>query len=75
MITLDVILMPDRLRIRFTDSGRKYRLDDEDASISAKIILANVDAYNSSVSSSDLQGIDLDWQYAESFDVKAFLMK
>ena len=75
MITLDVILLPDRLRIRFTDSGRKYRLDDADASISAKIILANVDAYNSSVSSSDLAGIDLDWQYAEGFDVRSFLMK
>ncbi|MBQ3920463.1 MAG: AMP-binding protein [Oscillospiraceae bacterium] len=75
MITLDVILLPDRLRIRFTDSGRKYRLDDADASISAKIILANVDAYGSSVSSSELQGIDLDWQYAEGFDVRSFLMK
>ncbi len=75
MITLDVILMPDRLRIRFTDNGRKYRLDDDNASISARIILANVDAYSSSVSSSDLMGIDLDWQYADGFDVKAFLMK
>ena len=75
LITLDVILMPDRLRIRFTDSGRQYRLDDDGASLSAKIILANVDAYSSSVNDSNLLGSNLDWQYADGFDVKSFLMK
>ena len=50
-------------------------MDDEQATMSARIILANVDAYGSSVSSSELQGIDLDWQYAEGFDVRSFLMK
>jgi len=72
-ITLDIILMPEWLRIRFVDSGRVYHLDDADASISAKIILANVDAYSSVVTDSNQTGYNLDWQYPDKFDINNFL--
>ena len=73
-ITMDVILMPHWMRIRFTDSGKAYRLDDKDASMSAKIILANVDAYGTSLTGEKLVGNNLDWQYAEGFDINEYLM-
>ena len=46
-IRMEVLLMPQWMRLRFTDTGRKYSLESEDASISARIILANVDSYMS----------------------------
>ena len=73
-ITMDVILMPHWMRVRFTDSGKAYRLDDKDASVSAKIILANVDAYGTSLTGETLVGNNLDWQYAEGFDINEYLM-
>ena len=72
-ITVEVILMPHWMRIRFTDTGKAYRLDDKDASISAKIILANVDAYGTSLTGEKVVGNNLDWQYAEGFDVNEYL--
>ena len=73
-IKVEVILMPHWMRIRFTDSGKAYRLDDKDASISAKIILANVDAYGSSLAGEKQVGNNLDWQYADDFDINEYLM-
>ena len=73
-IKVEVILMPHWLRIRFTDTGKAYRLDDKDASISAKIILANVDAYGTSLGGEKLVGNNLDWQYAEGFDINEYLL-
>ena len=73
-ITMDVILMPHWMRIRFTDTGKAYRLDDKDASISAKLILANVDAYGTSLGGEKLVGNNLDWQYAEGFDINEYLL-
>ena len=73
-ITVDVILMPHWMRIRFTDSGKEYRLDDKDASVSAKIILGNVDAYGTSLTGEKLVGSNLDWQYAEGFDINEYLL-
>ena len=72
-ITVSVILMPHWMRIRFTDYGKAYRLDDKDASMSAKIILANVDAYGTSLTGEKLVGNNLDWQYAEGFDINEYL--
>ena len=72
-ITMEVILMPHWMRIRFTDTGKAYRLDDKDASISAKIILANVDAYGTSFAGEKVVGNNLDWQYAEGFDINEYL--
>ena len=72
-ITMDIILMPQWFRIRFVDSGKIYRLDDRDASISAKIILANVDAYSSFYGEDDRTGYNLDWQYSDKFDINSFL--
>ena len=69
-----LILMPHWMRVRFTDSGKAYRLDDKDASVSAKIILANVDAYGTSLTGETLVGNNLDWQYAEGFDINEYLM-
>ena len=34
-IRIEVLLMPQWLRLRFTDTGRKYSLEAEDASLSA----------------------------------------
>lgn len=73
-ITVDVILQPHWMRIRFTDSGKAYRLDDKDASLSAKIILANVDAYGTSLAGEALVGNNLDWQYVEGFDINEYLL-
>ena len=73
-ITVDVILMPHWMRIRFMDSGKEYRLDDKDASVSAKIILGNVDAYGTSLTGEKLVGNNLDWQYAEGFDINEYLL-
>ena len=70
---MEVILMPKWFRIRFVDSGKIYRLDDRDASISAKIILANVDAYSSVIDENDKTGYNLDWQYSDKFDIQGFL--
>ena len=72
-IAIEVLLMREWLRIRFVDSGRAYRLDDVDASISAKIILANVDAYSSIINESGKSGYNLDWEYSILFDVHKFL--
>jgi len=72
-ITMEVVLMPQWFRIRFVDSGKIYRLDDRDASISAKIILANVDAYSSVMDENDKTGYNLDWQYSDKFDIQGFL--
>ena len=69
-ITIDAILMPEWLRIRFVDSGKVYSLDDDNASLSAKIILANVDAYSSVITYSKLSGINLDWQYSEQYKLE-----
>ncbi len=74
-IRMEVILMPQWLRLRFTDNGKIYRLDGEDASISAKIILANVDAYTSGTNDVGETQYSLDYQYRDDFDVKAYLMK
>lgn len=74
-IRMEVILMPQWLRLRFTDNGKVYRLDGEDASISAKIILANVDAYTSGTNENGETQYSLDYQYREDFDVKAYLMR
>ena len=74
VITVEVILMPHWLRIHFTDTGKAYRLDDKDASISAKIILANVDAYGTSLGGEKLVGTSLDWQYAREFDINEYLL-
>ena len=74
-IRMEVILMPQWLRLRFTDRGKAYRLDGEDASISAKIILANVDAYSSGTNDNMETQYLLDYQYKDDFDVKAYLMR
>ena len=74
-IRMEVVLMPQWLRLRFTDKGKAYRLDGEDASISAKIILANVDAYTSGTNREMETQYSLDYQYRDDFDVKAYLMR
>jgi fatty-acyl-CoA synthase len=74
-ITLEVILMPEWLRIKFTDSGNVYRLDGDNASLSAKIILANVDAYGSVINEDDLMADNLDWKYPESYNMDKFLQQ
>ena len=73
-ITVSVILMPHWMRVSFVDNGKAYRLDDKDASISAKIILANVDAYGTALAGEKLVGNNLDFQYAEGFDVNKYLL-
>ena len=75
VIRLEVLLMPQWLRLRFTDTGRKYSLESEDASISARIILANVDAYSSGENAAGETQYCLDYQYSEDFNVKAYLMR
>ena len=72
-VRMELILMPQWLRIRFTDGGDPFRLDAPDASVSARIILANTDAYSSSVSDKNLNGCNLDWQYEENFDIREWL--
>ena len=67
--------MPQWLRINFTDSGKPYRLDDEQATMSARIILANVDAYAASVSDNGSFSSNLDWQYSDGFDINEYLMR
>ena len=74
-ITFEIILMPQWLRINFTDSGKPYRLDDEQATMSARIILANVDAYAASVSDNGSFSSNLDWQYSDGFDINEYLMR
>ena len=74
-IRLELFLLPDRFRVRFTDGGRPYRFDGENASVSARIILANVDAFSSVAREDNLVGSNLDWQYAEDFDVNAYLLR
>ena len=72
-ISLEFLLMREWLRIRFVDSGKAYRLDDENASISAKIILANVDAYSSAINDNEKSGYNLDWEYPVLLNVQKFL--
>ena len=74
-ITLEVVLMPQWLRLRFSDTGKPYHLEGEDVSLSAKIILANVDAYSSSLSDDNIAGCNLDWQYQDDFDINDYLMQ
>ena len=74
-IEVDIMLMPHWLRIRFVDTGKSYRLDAPDASISAKIILHNVDGYFSRTDEHGKAEYCLDYEYAEDFDVKAYLMR
>ena len=71
---MEVQLMPQWLRLKFTDNGREYRLDSEEASISAKIIVGNVDAYYSESTKYGEATYILDYNYAEGFDVKRYLM-
>lgn len=71
---MEVQLMPQWLRLKFTDNGREYRLDSEEASISAKIIVGNVDAYYSESTEYGEATYILDYNYAEGFDVKRYLM-
>lgn len=66
--------MPQWLRIRCNDSGKPYRLDRPKASLSAKIILANVDAYSFGKTQENRAEYCLDWQYAEDFDVRGYLL-
>ena len=74
-ICLDVELLPQWLRLRFTDSGRLYQLDDEENSLSAKIILANVDAYSANTNPNGETEYCLDYMYGEDFDVKKYLVE
>ena len=74
-IEVDIMLMPQWLRIRFVDTGKAYRLDAPDASISAKIILHNVDGYFSRTDEHGKAEYCLDYQYIDDFDVKAYLMR
>jgi len=74
-IRMEVLLMPQWMRLRFTDTGRKYSLEAEDASISARIILANVDSYASGENKAGETEYCLDYQYSEDFDVKEYLLK
>ena len=74
-IDVDIMLMPQWLRIRFVDTGKSYRLDAPDASISAKIILHNVDGYSSRTDETGKAEYCLDYQYADEFDVKSYLMR
>ena len=74
-IRMDVELLPQWLRLRFTDSGKLYRLDADENSLSAKIILANVDAYSARTNADGETEYCLDYQYEDEFDVKSYLMK
>ena len=74
-IRIEVLLMPQWLRLRFTDTGRKYSLEDADASISARIILANVDSYSSGETDKGETEYCLDYQYSDDFNVKDYLMR
>lgn len=49
--------------------------DGDNASLSAKIILANVDAYSSVINEDDQMGYNLDWKYPENFDIDKFLQQ
>ena len=74
-IRMEVLLMPQWMRLRFTDTGRKYLLESEDASISAKIILANVDSYSTGESEAGETEYCLDYLYNDDFNVKDYLMR
>ena len=74
-IRMEALLMPQWLRLRFTDTGRKYSLESEDASISARIILANVDSYLSRENEAHETEYCLDYQYSDDFDVKKYLKR
>ena len=74
-IRMEVLLMPQWLRLRFTDTGRKYSLEAEDASISARIILANVDSYSSGENAAGETEYCLDYQYNDDFNVKEYLLR
>ena len=74
-ITVEVILLPQWIRVRFRDTGRPYRLDGENSSLSARIILANADAYSSHVTDRKMAVSCLDWQYAEGFDINRYLLR
>ena len=73
-IRMEVLLMPEWMRLRFTDTGRKYSLEDEDKSISAMIILANVDSYSTGEGQKGETEYCLDYQYNDDFNVKDYLM-
>ena len=74
-IRMEVLLMPQWMRLRFTDTGRKYLLESEDASISARIILANVDSYSTGESETGETEYCLDYLYSDDFNVKDYLMR
>ena len=73
-MTVEISLMPQWMRLKFTDVGREYRLDSPEASVSAKIIVANVDAYSSGKNETGDASYMLDYNYVEGFDVKKYLM-
>ena len=73
-IRLEVLLMPEWMRLRFTDTGRKYSMEDAGASISARIILANVDSYSSGETEKGETEYCLDYTYKDDFSVKEYLM-
>jgi len=74
-IRLDVVLMPQWLRFTFADNGKKYRLEDVENSLSAKIILANVDSYSVDTAADGKVEYHLDFQYADDFDVKEYIVR
>ncbi len=74
VIRMEILLMPQWMRLRFTDTGRMYSLESENASLSARIILANVDSYASGKTASGETKYCLDYQYNDDFNVKDYLM-
>ena len=74
-IRMEVLLMPEWLRLRFTDTGRRYLLESEDASISARIILENVDSYSTAETEKGETEYCLDYTYDDGFDVTGYLMQ
>ncbi len=74
-IRVRITLMPDWLRVAFSDSGAEYAIDKRrDTSMSARIILGSVDDFHT-----EYRGgkpvYCMDFLYDDYLDIKGFLLK
>ena len=74
-VELGVILTPEFMRVRFSDSGLEYDIHrNEKTNLSARLILKYVDGFTTVSMTANKKAYCMDFVFEEEFDVVSFLV-